>query len=171
MEFTDEQLAEIEKLKQEAVKKAVAEKEAELKQKHNEDMAALRVSAKKEKDDAVKKAEENAKLTEEERQRKAFEEKSKAEHEELEQLRFEKKLNARREKLVSAGIPEMFKNDTRLINAEDDKVDEVISAIKTEWETISPKGSNTNTNVKSNSGDETNTDKFKEFRNAGIKRR
>ena len=150
VELTEEQKAEIEKAKQEAVAKAVAEKEAELTKKHNEEMANLRIKTKAEKDVAVKKAEENAKLSAEEKAKK--------------------KLNDRKAKLVSAGVPEMFANDSRLINAEEDKVEETINTIKTEWEKIAPKGATTTTNVngKGSSGE---TDKFKEFRGLGVGRR
>lgn len=170
VELTEEQKAEIEKAKQEAVAKAVAEKEAELTKKHNEEMANLRIKTKAEKDEAVKKAEENAKLSAEEKAKKELEEQQKAEHEELETLRLEKKLNDRKAKLVSAGVPEMFANDSRLINAEEDKVEETINTIKTEWEKIAPKGATTTTNVngKGSSGE---TDKFKEFRGLGVGRR
>jgi len=170
VDFTEEQKAEIEKAKQEAVEKAVAEKEQELKKKHDEEMYNQRVKAKQEKEDAVKKAEENAKLSAEEKAKKELEEQQKAEHEELEKLRLEKKLNDRKSQLVKAGVPEMFANDSRLINAEDDKVEETINTIKTEWEKIAPKGATTTTNVNGKGGSDDN-DKFKDFRGLGIRQR
>lgn len=174
MEFTEEQKAEIEKIKAEAKeegkKEGALEKEAELKKKHDAEMYQLRVNAKAEKEDAVAKAREDAKVLEEERQRKAYEEKYQKDYEELTQLRTEKKINSRKEKLVSAGVPVNFANDIRLINAEDDNVDEVINTIKTEWEQISPKGATTSTNVngKQGGGD---TDEFAQFRGLGVRRR
>ena len=166
VDYTEEQLAEIEKAKKEAVEKALAEQQ----KKHNEDMQNLRVSAKAEKEKAVKEAEEKAKLSADEKAKKELEEKQKAEHEELEALRFEKKLNERKEKLVSAGVPEMFKNDSRLINAEDDKVEEVIKTINEEWKKLAPNGANTNTNVMGGGSNTDNKDKFAQFRSAGFKK-
>ena len=170
MELTEEEKAQLEKEKQEAVAKAVEEAKAEMKKKHDEEMANQRIKAKAEKDEAVKKAEENAKLTAEEKAKKELEEQQKAEHEELETLRLEKKLNDRKAQLVKAGVPEMFANDSRLINAEDDKVEDTINTIKAEWEKIAPQGATTSTNVngKGSSGE---TDKFKEFRGLGVGRR
>lgn len=170
VELTEEQKAQLEKEKQEAIEKAVAEAKAEMKKKHDEEMANQRIRSKQEKEEAVKKAEENAKLSAEEKAKKELEEQQKAEHEELLALRLKEKLNERKEKLVKAGVPEMFANDNRLINAEDDKVDEAIATIKADWEKISPKGATTTTNVngKGNSGGD---DKFKDFRGLGISRR
>lgn len=170
MELTDEQKAVLEKEKQEAIAKAVAEKEAELKKKHDEEMANLRIKSKNEKEEAVKKAEENAKLTAEEKAKKELEEQQKAEHDELIALRQEKKLNERAKKLAEAGVPDMFKNDSRLINAEDEKVDDVIKTIQEEWKKIAPSGANTNTNVMGGANPKTEADKFSQFRGAGLKK-
>ena len=49
MDLTEEQKAELEKAKQEAITKAIAERELELKKKHDEEMAQLRIKAKAEK--------------------------------------------------------------------------------------------------------------------------
>ena len=170
MDFTEEQKAQIEKEKQEAIDKALADKEAELKKKHNEEMANLRTKSKEEKDKAVKDAIENAKLTEEERVKKELEEKNKADQEELAKLRLEKKLNERTKKLVDAGVPELLANDTRLINAEDDKVDDVIKSIKDDWEKIVQKGGVVDTNVRGGGSNDNKNDKFAQFRSAGLKK-
>ena len=170
MDFTEEQKTQIEKEKQEAIEKALAEKEAELKKKHNEEMSNLRVSAKAEKEKAVKDAIENAKLTEEERVKKELEEQNKADREELAQLRLEKKINERGKKLVEAGVPELFKNDSRLINAEDDKVDEIIKTIKDEWVKVAPQGATVSTNVNNGGNGGKQTDTFAKFRNEGIRK-
>lgn len=169
MELTEEQKAQIEKEKQEAIAKAVAEKQAELEKKHNEDMANLRIKSKQEKDEAVKKAEENAKLTAEEKAKKELEEQQKAEHDELVALRQEKKLNERAKKLVDAGVPEMFKNDSRLINAEDNEVDNVIKTIGEEWKKLVPDGAKINTNVPGGDPKQKN-DEFSSFRGMGLKK-
>lgn len=44
-------------------------------------------------------------------------------------------------------MPDFFKNDSRLLNAEDDKVDEVIKTIKEEYTKVLPKGAVVSTNV------------------------
>ena len=165
MEFTDEQKAQIEAEKQEAIKLALEEQQ----KKHQADMANARIKADEEKKKAVEKAVASAKLSEEERVKKELEERQKADQEELAKLRLEKKLNERKEKLVEAGVPEMFKNDSRLINAEDDKVDEVIKTISEEWKKLVPQGATTSTNVKNSSGKTTPTDdEFKDFRGQGF---
>ena len=38
------------------------------------------------------------------------------------------------------GLPEFFKNDTRLLNAEDGNIDKVIKDIKKEFDAYQPKG-------------------------------
>ena len=167
MEFTEEQKAQIEQEKRDAIAKALADQKDELSKKHNEEMANLRMRAKTEKDEAIRKAEENAKLTAEEKAKKEIEEQQKREHEELEQLRLEKKINERTEMLTKAGVPSMFKNDTRLINATDEEVEGVIKTIADEWGKVSPKGATTNTNVGGGNPQNKN-DPFAEFRKEGL---
>ena len=137
----------------EAVEKAVAEKTEALEKKHNEEMASARLKAKTEKEKAVKDAVDNANLSAEERAAKKIEEERKAEQEELAQLRLEKKVNDRANKLKEKGLPDFFKNDSRLLNAEDDKVDEVIATIDKEYKGSLPQGASVSTNV---SGSNTN---------------
>ena len=137
----------------EAVEKAVAEKTEALEKKHNEEMASARLKAKTEKEKAVKDAVDNANLSAEERAAKKIEEERKAEQEEFAQLRLEKKVNDRANKLKEKGLPDFFKNDSRLLNAEDDKVDEVIATIDKEYKGSLPQGASVSTNV---SGSNTN---------------
>ena len=147
--FTEEELkAKIE----EEVKKAVAEKETELKKKHDSEMATLRIQAKEEKEKAIKKAQEDANLSAEEKAAQKIEEERKAERAELEQLRLEKKINDRANKLKEKGLPDFFKNDSRLLNADESGVDEVISTIEKEYKGSLPKGAVIDTNVKGQSG-------------------
>lgn len=150
---------ELDKKIEEAVNKAKAEQEAELKKTHDSEKAQMRIKAKEELDKAVKKATEEANLSAEEKAKKDLEEKErqkeeehKAEHEELEKLRLEKKINDRANKLEEAGLPKIFKNDTRLISAKDDEVDDVIKTLKAEFEEIAPKVAVTDTNVRSGAG-------------------
>ena len=71
IELTDEELqAKID----EAVKKAVTETTDTLTKKHNEEMANQRITAKKDKEDAIKKAKEEAQLSAEEIAAKKIEE-------------------------------------------------------------------------------------------------
>ena len=159
----------------EAVKKATAEQETELKKKHDSEMAQLRISAKEEKEKAVKKAQDEANLSAEEKAKKELEEKQKqadeqhkAELEELEKLRLEKKINDRAKKLTDKGLPEFLKNDVRLLNAEEEKVDEVIETIEKEYKSVLPKGAVVNTNVRG--GGQAPDDKFAQFRNEGVRK-
>ena len=151
---------------EQAVKKAVTEKETELTKSHNEAMAQQRIKADDEKKRAVEKAVAEANLTAEEKAKKELEEKTKADQEELIALRLEKKVNDRAKKLNDKGLPEFFKNDSRLLNAEDDKVDEIIGVIKQEYESTLPKGATVSTNVKG--GGDATPDDFAQFRKQGI---
>ena len=131
----------------EAVKKSVAETTEKLEKSHNEAMAQQRIKAKEEKESAIKKAVEEANLSAEEKAKKEMEEQRKAEQEELAQLRLEKKVNDRAKKLAEAELPDFFKNDSRLLNADDEQVDEVIKTIKEEYKKVLPNGAVVSTNV------------------------
>ena len=164
--LTDEELkAKIE----EEVSKRLADKEAELKKKHDSEMAQLRIQAKEEKEKAIKKAQEEANLSAEEKAAKKIEEERKAEREELEQLRLEKKVNDRANKLKEKGLPDFFKNDSRLLSAEDGEVDNVIKTIEEEYKKVLPKGATTDTNVRGGGNTQTN-DPFAGFRKEGLKK-
>ena len=131
----------------EAVKKATEETTATLEKKHNESMAQQRIKARDDLEKAVAKAVAEANLTAEEKAKKEVEEQRKLEQEELAQLRLEKKVNDRAKKLAENELPDFFKNDVRLLNAEDEKVDEVIKTIKEEYIKVLPKGATTSTNI------------------------
>lgn len=131
----------------EAVNKAVAETTTKLEKSHNEAMAQQRIKAKDDLDKAVKKAVDEANLTAEQKAQKELEEQRKADQEELATLRLEKKINDRARKLADNNLPDFFKNDSRLLNAEDDKVDEVIKTIKEEYTKVLPSGATVSTNV------------------------
>lgn len=152
-----------------AVKKAVGETKTELEKKHNEAMAQQRIKANDEKKKAVDEAVANANLTAEQKAQKELEEQRKADQEELTQLRLEKKINDRGKKLAEKGLPEFFKNDNRLLSAEDDKVDEVIEIINKEYQSVLPTGATTSTNVRGG-GTPAPSDKFAIFRNEGVKK-
>jgi hypothetical protein len=138
---------ELKKKIDEAVKKATDELSTKLAKEHNEQMAQQRIKAKDDQDKAVAKAVAEANLSAEEKAKKEIEEQRKLEQEELAQLRLEKKINDRAKKLADNELPDFFKNDTRLLNAEEDKVDEVIKTIKEEYSKVLPKGATTSTNI------------------------
>ena len=162
---------ELQKKIDEAVNKAKADQEAELKKKHDSEMAQARIQAKEDKEKAVKKAQEDASLSAEEKAKKEVEEQRKAEREELEQLRLEKKINDRANKLKDKGLPDFFKNDSRLLNAEDDKVDDVITTIEKEYKGSLPKGATIDTNVRgANSGKSQEQAELERVRGLGLKK-
>lgn len=171
---------ELDKKIEEAVNKAKAEQEAELKRKHDGEMAQLRMSEKEKLDKAVKKAQDEANLTAEERAKKALEEKQKQDEEErkakdqeLEELRSKVKMRERADKLKEAGVPDIFKNDTRLLNAKDEEVDEVIKTIQKEFSQIAPKSAIIDTNVHGGNGQQKTAEELQleQARNAGLRLR
>ena len=68
----------------------------------------------------------------------------------LVKLRTFKKNTVLSEKLKKEGLPDFFKNDTRLLNAEEGNVDKVIKDIKKEYEQYQPKGATHSTVVQTN---------------------
>ena len=168
IELTEEELQQ--KI-DDAVNKAKAEQETELKKKHDSEMAQLRIKEKEDREKAIKKAQEDASLSAEEKAKKEVEEQRKAEKEELEQLRFEKKVNDRANKLKEKGLPDFFKNDSRLLNAEDDKVDDVIKTIEKEYKGSLPQGATINTNVVgTNTGKSQQDAELERVRKLGLKK-
>ena len=135
-----------EKIK-DAVEKAVAETTETLNKKHSDEMAQQRKKAKADTEKAVEQAVANANLSAEEQAAKKIEEERRAEQEELAQLRLEKKINDRANKLKERGLPDFFKNDSRLLNATDEEVEGVISTIEKEYKGSLPQGATVSTNV------------------------
>lgn len=121
------------------VQEATAEQEA----KHNGQMATLR----KKYDDDLKKAKEQAGKTAEEIAQEKIKEQQEHDAQELAELRQFKKNTVLGEKLKKEGLPDFFKNDTRLLNAEDGNLDKVIKDIKKEFEAFQPKGATHSTVV------------------------
>ena len=115
---------------EEAVKKATTD----LTSKHNGELASMRIKLK----EAEKKA-----MSDEERasyEKQIKEETEKATQAELSELRAYKKQSIISDKLTKAGLPNFFKNDTRLMSAEDGDLDKVVKDIKKEFEESMPKG-------------------------------
>ena len=125
------------------VQEATAEQEA----KHNGQMATLR----KKYDDDLKKAKEQAGKTAEELAQERIKEQQEHDAQELTELRQFKKNTVLSEKLKKEGLPDFFKNDTRLLNAEDGNLDKVIKDIKKEYEQYQPKGATHSTVVQTQS--------------------
>ena len=125
------------------VQEATAEQEA----KHNGQMATLR----KKYDDDLKKAKEQAGKTAEELAKERIKEQQEHDAQELTELRQFKKNTVLSEKLKKEGLPDFFKNDTRLLNAEDGNLDKVIKDIKKEYEQYQPKGATHSTVVQTQS--------------------
>ena len=164
VDYTDEQVKEM-------LEKAKAEKEAELVAKHNQDMANLRQKDKEEKDKAVAKAIEEAKLSAEELAKKKAEEENKAREQEIAELKAFKQKAELKDALEKAECPTLFINDSRLLNSTNENRDEVIKTIKAEWESTLPNGARTNTNTKTNENHKGDKDEFASFRELGTGKR
>lgn len=125
------------------VEEAVANATRELETKHNKDMYALRKENKELK---------NANLSQEEIEKRVREEQDEAIKTELAELRSFKKQSILADKLAKEGLPAYFKNDYRLLNAEEGDLDKAVKLVKKEYEDSLPKGSQhstiVNTNVK-----------------------
>lgn len=142
--FTEEQQKVIDSKVNEAVEKATKDLVA----KHNSEMANLRVSHKAELD----KLQENAKLSAEELAKKQASEELDSLKKTNEELMSYKKDRELVDLLTKEGLPTWFKNDTRLLSAEEGKIGEVIKTIKGEYEGSLPKGANQSTIVDTGSG-------------------
>ena len=125
------------------VEEAVANATKSLEAKHAQDMYNLR----KENKDL-----KNANLTQEEKARIELEEKEKALGQELIELRNFKKATLLGDKLAKENLPSYFKNDSRLLSAEDGELDKVIKDIKKEYEASLPKGNTHSSVVTTNQG-------------------
>ena len=116
--------------------------------KHNGEMANLR----KKHDDDLRKAKEQANLSAEELAQQKIKEQQDADREELESLRAYKKSNEISTRLAKEGLPDFFKNDARLLSAEDGNLDKVIKDVKKEYEATLPKGATHSTVVSTPTG-------------------
>ena len=134
----------------ELVEQKVNEATEKLVAKHNGEMATMR-----QKHDAeLKKAKEQANLSAEELAQQKFKEQQEQTQQELTELRQFKKSSMLSERLEKEGLPSFFKNDTRLLNAEDGNIDKVIKDIKKEYEADRPKGANHSTVVRTAQGNQ-----------------
>jgi ElaB/YqjD/DUF883 family membrane-anchored ribosome-binding protein len=115
--------------------------------KHNGEMANLR----KKHDEDLRKAKEQAGKTAEEIAQERMKEQQDANEKELNELRAYKKSSEIAQKLAKEGLPEYFKNDTRLLNADEGNLDKVIKDVKKEYEQTLPKGATRSTVVQQQS--------------------
>ena len=110
---------------------------------HNGAMANMR----KKYESDLAKAKEQANMTAEQIAEQKIKEQQEKDAQELVELRQFKKNSVLGEKLKTAGLPDFFKNDTRLLNAEDGDLDKVIKDIKKEFDAYQPKGATHSTVV------------------------
>lgn len=117
------------------IEEAVNSATEKLVSKHNGEMANARKEIKALKDASKSveeiKAEQDAALTEE-----------------LNDLRAFKKGKILEDRLAKEGMPSYFKNDSRLLNANDDDFDKTLKSVKAEYEATLPKGNQHSTVVK-----------------------
>lgn len=141
------------------IEQKVQEAKDELTSQHNGAMANMR----KKYESDIAKAKEQANMTAEELAQQKIKEQQDADRAELEELRTFKKSAILSEKLKKEGLPDFFKNDTRLLTAEDGNVDKVIKDIKKEYTDSQPKGATHSSVVTNASGQkQTTADEQKE---------
>ena len=116
--------------------------------KHNGEMATTRQKYEAE----IKKAKEQANMTAEEIAAQKVKEQNEATEKELADLRAYKKSAEISARLTKEGLPSYFKNDTRLLSAEDGDLDKVIKDVKKEYEQTLPKGATSSTVVQTSTG-------------------
>ena len=127
---------------------AVNSKVEELNAKHNNDMAGLRKSY----EDKIKKTQDLANMSAEEKAKQLAEEEKAKLNDELAELRSFKKKTTLEAKLEKEGLPKYFSNDNRLLSAEDGDLDKVLKVVKEEYNVSLPKGNQHSTIVQTYSG-------------------
>lgn len=133
---------------QELIDAKISEAVDTLTAKHNSDMANMR----KKHESELAKAKEQANMSAEELAKRKMEEQQKANEEELAELRTYKKQSIISTKLSEAKLPQYFKNDSRLLNAEEGDYDKVIKNISKEYAESLPKGATHSTITQTQSG-------------------
>ena len=125
-------------------------------------------SQRKSYEEKIKRLEDDAKLSAEEKAQKLALEKEQALTEELTSLRSFKKNAELKERLAKENLPTYLANDSRLINAEDGELDKVIKVVKADYEGSLPKGNTHSTVVQTttntpSSKDDKGTNAFAEI--------
>ena len=148
------------------IESKVNAKVEELTSKHNGEMANMRKSY----EDKIKKAQDQANLTAEEKAQQLAKEKELETQQELNDLRAFKKSTTLKERLTKEGLPSFLANDNRLLSAEEGDLDKVIKVVKGEYEANLPKGNTHSSVIQVTSQQATaNKDSLKDeaFRKAG----
>ena len=125
------------------IEQKVNEATEKLVSKHNGEMASLRQRH----DADLKKAKEQANLTAEELAQAKVKEEQEQVQQELTELRQYKKSNELGTRLAKEGLPSYFKNDVRLLNADETTLDKVIKDVKKEYDATKPQGATHSTVV------------------------
>ena len=132
--------------------------------KHNGEMATMRQKHSAD----LEKAKQQANLTAEELAQQKVKEEQEQVQQELNELRAYKKSQVLSERLAKEGLPTYFKNDTRLLNANDNDLDKAIKDVKKEYDATLPKGSTHSTVVNTATSKPTdNSDKSQLFGQVG----
>ena len=131
--------------------------------KHNSDMAAMR----KKHDDEIAKTKQQANMSAEQIAEQKYKEQQENDAKELGELRAFKKSTILGEKLSKEGLPSYFKNDNRLLTAEEGDLDKVIKDIKKEYEADRPKGATHSTVVQTGGQKATGDAKQQAFEEMG----
>ena len=118
-------------------------RETELKAEHDKAFANQRTKY----ESQIKTLKENTGKTAEEIAEQKIKEQQEADQKELAELRSYKKGKVIEERLTKEGLPTFLKNDTRLINANDEDFDKVMKEVKKEYDAVLPKGSQHSTVV------------------------
>ena len=121
---------------------AVKQATDELVSKHNGEMASIRTKHSAE----IERVKKEASMSADELANERAKELAQAQESELNELRTFKRTTIIKDKITSAGLPQYFVNDTRLLSAEDGDLDKVIKVVKSEYEATLPKG-NTHSSV------------------------
>jgi len=117
----------------------VEAKRTEWETKKNEDFARQRAKH----DEEIKKLRADMGKSAEQLAEERIKEQQEKDANELAELRSFKKTTILGEKLAKEGLPSYFKNDNRLLTAEEGDLDKVIKDIKKEYEATLPKGNTT----------------------------
>ena len=130
---------------------------------HNGAMANMR----KKYESDIAKVKEQANMSAEQIAEQKYREQQEHDAKELAELRQFKKASELGEKLKKEGLPEFFKNDTRLLNADDGNIDRVIKDIKKDFEASQPKGATHSTIVQNANGKPTGDSQTQIFEQVG----
>ena len=141
--MTDTKLPTTEQELNDLISAKVKEATDNLVAKHNGEMAQQRQKF----DADLKKAKEQANMSAEEIAQQKIKEQQDATQKELVELRQFKKSSLISERLQKENLPNYFKNDARLLSAEDGDIDKVIKDIKKDYEASLPKGASHSTVV------------------------